>query len=164
MGVCLFFWQLWDAVVVTGFNYISHKAPLLLAGCSIHGNTHESNHTLLREDRQKTREKNRQLPGFHTILLVFLVSAPRRDLLSELGEVSRVFSFKQSLVVHVRLTQVTPHGQITEAQNHRMFGHRAVSHHVLVNVTPAEHLVAGETDPVLSLRAAVLTRPEDIYT
>lgn len=44
------------------------------------------------------------------------------------------------LVVDVGLTQVTPHRQIGEAQHHRMFGHDAVSHHVLVNVTATEHL------------------------
>lgn len=44
------------------------------------------------------------------------------------------------LVVNVGLTQVTPHGEIREAQHHRMFRHGAVSHHVLVNVTTTEHL------------------------
>lgn len=44
------------------------------------------------------------------------------------------------LVVNVCLTQVTPHRQVTEAQDHRVFRHNAVSHHVLINITATEHL------------------------
>lgn len=98
------------------------------------------------------------------LLLLLLLSAPWWDLLSKLGAVSSVFSLKENLVVYVRLAQVTPHRQIREAQNHRMFRHDAVSHHVLINITTTEHLVAGETGPVLSLGATVLTRQSDIYT
>lgn len=65
------------------------------------------------------------------ILLSFpLLSAPWRDLLSKLGTVSRVFSFVQNLVVDIGLTQVTPHREIREAQDQRMFTHSSMIQHV----------------------------------
>lgn len=92
--------------------------------------------------------------------------------------------------MNIGLAQVAPHGEVREAQHHGMFRHHAVIHHVLVDVATTEHLrqegeqvrhsyfllatctysstgemghlVAGETGPVLSIGATVLTRREDV--
>ena len=44
------------------------------------------------------------------------------------------------LVVQVGLTVVAPHWQVWEAEYYGMLGHRAVDHHVLVDIATAEHL------------------------
>lgn len=76
------FWQLWDTLDSTGFNYVSHKAPLLLVSMT----SHSTAHTMLKRQTMTAAPHH-----------VLVLSAPRRDLLSELGTVSSVFSFIHGL-------------------------------------------------------------------
>lgn len=62
-------------------NYVSHKAPLLLVSVATHSTVQS--------------DAAGQVSVFYTLLL--FSSAPWRDLFSELGTVSGVFSFKQNL-------------------------------------------------------------------
>lgn len=43
-------------------------------------------------------------------------------------------------MVYVGVAQVTPYGDVREAQDQRMFPHGAVSHHVFVHVAAAQYL------------------------
>lgn len=115
------------------------EAPLLLVSIAMH--------STVQSQRRKTARRKARNSCIHEVLR----SAPGGDLLSKLAAVSSVFSFKQNLVVYVCLTQVAPRREIAETENQGMFRHDSVIHHVFVHIATTEHLVASETDPVLSL-------------
>ena len=70
--------------------------------------------------------------------------------LAKLGLVCELFNMLELRIVNVRLTLITPNGDIAETQHHGMLRLLVVHEHVAFDVSGAKGLVASQTDPVLA--------------